>query len=389
VDLASRKVLAEYLRFCAAACAALGAVVLSHADAEEILISPFRERGGQVHWSPKGWDRIAYAAKGADGYFDIHLANPDGSNDVCLTERVAGLPHKHMGSPAWHPSGRYIVFVAEKAEHPGSSIEAVPGFGGYTDIWCITTDGQRAFRLTDFPNDPDHGVICPRFSPEGKRLVWSGRVERPKLLNPKRTFGYWSIKTADFVETRQGPRLANLRSSEPGGRAFYETYGFSPDGTRVIFCSSMNQPSVWTQQIYTIDATLRGDVQQLTWRDYNEHAFYTPDGKSIVWMTNCQSKRGGTDWWMMDADGGRKRRLTYFNERRHPHDMGHAVWAGLGSFSPDGRRFVGDIQTNLITQESVIKIVELAPGQAGEGDGGSVPRRARSIRRGGHGKGGG
>jgi Tol biopolymer transport system component len=144
----------------------------------------------------------------------------------------------------------------------------------------------------------------------------------------------------------------------------------------------MNQRSVWDQQIYTIDSASGGDVQQLTWGDYNEHAFYTPDGKSIVWMTNCQSKRGGTDWWMMDADGSRKRRLTYFNERGHAHDLGHAVWAGLGSFSPDGRRFVGDIQTNLVTQEAMIKIVELAPARPGEPGRGTVPPRARKSRRG-------
>jgi|SRR5271157_122181 len=326
---------------------------------QEVRISPFRERGAQVNWSPKGKARIAYAARGQDGYFDVHLADPDGSNDVCLTEGVPGLPQRHLGSPAWHPSMRYLVMVVEKPKHSGGSIEAIPGFGAYSDIWCITTDGRQVFQLTDLPNDPDHGVICPRFSPDGKHLVWSGRVERPKFLNPKKTFGFWAIKIADFVEGPNGPKLVHIRSLEPGGRAFYETYGFSRDGKRIIFCSSMKQRSVWDQQIYTIDAASSGDLRQLTQGDYNEHAFYTPDGKSIIWTTNRQSKRGGTDWWMMNADGSRQRRLSYFNEPNHAHDMGQAVWAGLGSFSPDGKRFVGDIQTNLIAQEATIRIVEL------------------------------
>jgi Tol biopolymer transport system component len=356
----------RFLHVCALSSVIMVTAVPERARGQEVVISPFRERAGQVHWSPKGLDRIAYATKGADGFFDVHLADPDGSNDVCITERVKGLPQKHLGSPAWHPSGRLLVFVAEKAEHPGSSVEALPGFGAYSDLWGITTDGRQAFRLTDLPNGPDHGVLCPRFSPDGKRLVWSERVERPNFLDPKKTFGYWAIRTAEFVEAARGPKLAKLRTFEPGGRSFYEAYGFSPDGKKIIFCSSMHQRSVWDQQIYTIDAKSGRDLEQLTSGDYNEHAFYTPDGKSIIWMTNFQSKRGGTDWWIMDADGSKKRRLTFFNEPGHPHDMGQAVWAGLGSFSPDGKRFVADIQTNLITQEAMIKVVELVPARADE-----------------------
>jgi hypothetical protein len=38
---------------------------------------------------------------------------------------------------------------------------------------------------------------------------------------------------------------------------------------------------------------------------------------------------------------------------------GHAVWAGLGSFSPDGKRFVGGRQVSLITQEGEIMMVSM------------------------------
>ncbi|MFO0891889.1 MAG: hypothetical protein U0790_22470 [Isosphaeraceae bacterium] len=317
----------------------------------------------------------------------MHLADPDGSNDVCLTEGVPSLPRKHIGSPSWHPTGRYLVVVVEKARHAGTSVEATPGFGGYTDIWCLTPDGRRAFQLTDLPGSPDEGVICPRFSPDGKRLVWAGRLQRPNFLDPKMAFGRWAIMVGDFVDAGEKPRLRNIRSFQPGGAAFYETYGLSVDGKRIIFCSSMNQRSVWDQQIYTISSTTGRDVRQLTHGDYNEHAFYTPDGKSIVWMTNRGSIRGGADWWIMRSDGSGKRRLTHFNQPGHEHDMGRAVWAGLGSFSPEGRRFVGDIQTNLLTQDATIRIVELIPekpGRGGPGAGrpGSVaPKRVDRIQK--------
>jgi Tol biopolymer transport system component len=97
----------------------------------------------------------------------------------------------------------------------------------------------------------------------------------------------------------------------------------------------------------------------LTEKDYNEHAFYTPDGEQIVWMSNAEGTYGGTDWWMMNADGSDKHRLTYFNEPDNDQSMGSAVWAGLGSFSPVGDRFIGGMQLSLTTQEGRIVMVEL------------------------------
>jgi hypothetical protein len=190
-------------------------------------------------------------------------------------------------------------------------------------------------------------------------MPWRHDFDTPSLRRcTKQHFGYWAINIADFVEGQDGPKLQNVRAYEPGGRAFYETYGFSRDGRHVLFCSSMNQRSAWDQQIYTIELG-SGNIRQLTNKDYNEHAFETPDGRTIVWMTNRQSTRGGTDWWTMDADGSNQRRLTYFNEPGSRDDMGKPVWAGLGSFSPDGRRFIGDIQTNLLTQAALIRMIEL------------------------------
>jgi Tol biopolymer transport system component len=357
----------------AAACLLATSLIVADDLPRGPTIRAFRDQGGQVHWSPRGEDRILYASRGTDGYFDVHAADPDGSHDTCVTCKTPGLPGKHVGSPAWHPSMRWIVVAAEKPAHPGTSFDALPGFGGYSDLWCVSAAGDQATRLTDLPADPDHGVIIPRFSPDGKQLVWSARVERPSVFDLNRHFGYWSITVADFVEGQAGPKLQNVRTYEPGGRAFYETYGFSRDGRRILFCSSMNQRSAWDQQIYTLDHST-GDVRQLTDKDYNEHAFETPDGRTIVWMSNRQSRRGGTDWWMMDADGTHQRRLTYFNEPGSRDDMGKPVWAGLGSFSPDGRRFIGDIQTNLLTQTALIKMIEL-PGPSPQ-KAQKAPRRA-------------
>lgn len=324
-----------------------------------VTVSTFREHGLDCSWDPAGSDRIVYSMKGEDGYYDIHTALPNGSNDVCLTCNSTALPNRHISNPAWHPSGKWIVFIAEKANHPGNSTDALPGFGAYNDIWLMNDSGTVFYKLVDIPNDYDHGVICPRFSPDGHHLVWTDRKQAPNPLDPKKTAGYWFIKSVPFgFDANNQPVLGPVvKTYEPGGEGFYECYGYSPDNSRLIFCSNMNMPSFWDEHIYTID-TNGSSWAKLTDKDYNEHGFYKPDGSKILWMSNTQSSVGGTDWWEMNTDGSAKRRLTFFNQPNHIQYAGHAVWAGLGSFAPDGHRFVGGVQQDLISQEGKIVIIE-------------------------------
>lgn len=327
---------------------------------ENTNIRPFRDHGLDVDWDQSGSNRIAYSQKGADTYYDVHLVDPDGQNDVCLTCDNAFFPNKHICCPYWHPSGEWLMLVVEKATHPGSSTDALPGFGAYCDIWVINRTGTKAHKIVDIPNDYDHGVIAPRFSHDGKQIVWTDRKAAPDFLNSHKTAGYWVIKIADF-EFRASdsvPVVSNIRTIEPLSDAFYECYGFSPDDSRLIFCSNIGQPSFLNEHIYTID-TLGGQLKQLTDKDYNEHGFFTPDGSRIVWMSSTQSAKGGTDWWMMNTDGTNKTRLTYMNEPNSSQYAGHAVWAGLGAFAPEGNRFISGYQESLVTQEGKIVMVEL------------------------------
>jgi Tol biopolymer transport system component len=324
-------------------------------------VTTFRNSGLDVSWDQSGSDRIAYSSKGSDGYYDVHLANPDGSNDTCLTCNHPALPNKHICCPFWHPNGKWLLIVVEKASHPGTSTDALPGFGAYCDIWLISNNAQKAYKLIDLPNDANHGVIAPRFSPDGKHIVWTERTAAPNVFKPKQMAGFWTIKMADFAFGSNGiPVVSNTHIIQPGETAFYECYGFSPDGSKLIFCSDMNQPSFFNEHIYTVD-TDGTHLVKLTEKDYNEHAIFTPDGNRIVWMTNTNSHTTGTDWWIMNADGSGKKQLTYFNEGHNEQSAGKAVWAGLGSFSTKGDRFVGGVQKSLITQEGKIVMVQLLP----------------------------
>lgn len=323
--------------------------------------STFRSTGLDVAWNPVNGDCIAYSIKEADGFYDIHLTNESGTADKCITCDHPDLPNKHICCPFWDPTGKWIMFVVEKEVHPGSSTDALPGFGAYCDIWIMDSTATNLYKVVDIPNDYDHGVIAPRFSPDGNKIIWTDRESAPNFLDPHKTAGYWTINVGDiaFTGIDSIPIVSNVIELKPGGNAFYEEYGFSPDGSRIIFCSNMNKPSFFDEHIYTMDIS-GGDIVPLTDKDYNEHAFYNPTGNKIVWMSNKEATKGGTDWWMMNADGSEKIRLTFFNEPDHPQYAGQAVWCGLGSFHPSGNRFLGGVQLDLVTQEGkIMKVILL------------------------------
>lgn len=313
-------------------------------------VTLFKKGGDEVSWCA-ATNQIAYASRGPDNCYGIHVCNADGSNDVWITNNNPNVPPGQKGSPSWHPSGKYILFAAEKPTHPGNShFASTPGLGTYSDVWVMTADGSRSWQLTNTALTQDAGIIIPIFSHDGRRIVWADRIGRCNLLNPKAICALWDLKVADFVETPNGPQLANIRTLRPGGvKAFNESYGFTPDDRGVIFCSDFNQKSFWSSQIFTCDADTGGNLVQLTNGHYNEHATYSTDGRHIVWMTNAGGMRG-TDWWMMDADGSNQHQITFFNKRGHPEFSPGKKTCGLTSFGPYPNQFVGGAQNSLIKQ---------------------------------------
>jgi Tol biopolymer transport system component len=323
-------------------------------------ITTLRESGGRVDWSHAN-DLIAFDAMGEDGYYDVYTMKPDGSDETCLTCGTEGLiPQRHIGNPAWHPSGGYIVFQAEKETHRGLSASATPGFGLYSDLWLVSRDGQQFVKLTDMPDTDDSGVLHPHFSPDGKRLSWSEMVEKPDLLVKGKEFGYWKLKIADISIDEAGAVLSDVREYQPGGPAFYENHGFSPDGAALIFSSNSARPgsALRNTDIFSLDLATEV-VTQLTERDYNEHAHFSPDGARIVWMTDADNDGRGTDYWLMDADGSGKERLTYFNQPGCPESATERLTAADSSWGPDGKHIVAYVSTDLIRQIGRIVMITL------------------------------
>ena len=126
----------------------------------------FRRDAFGADWS-KTKNLLAYNAKGTDGAYHLYTVRPDGVDAAALGAGSASFPRRSTGTPVWSPSGAFIAFVAEKPNHPGSSVTATPGWGSYSDLWVANADGSRAWQLTDVATDKDHwhdhpGVLSRR-----------------------------------------------------------------------------------------------------------------------------------------------------------------------------------------------------------------------------------
>lgn len=302
---------------------------LSHADGMNVTVSNFKGKGGRVDWSPTGKFAV-FDRKGWDGGHDIYLTR-DFKTEKCLTCKHPDLPNqkRKYGQPAVHPSGRYIVFQAEKQKH-GFVIPIVtnPGAGVFNDIWLYDLQTGRAKPLWEVPNTKEHGVLHPQFSRDGKKISWSELYKTIDFRYPGTGAGSWVLKVADF--TPNG--LKNIKQYQPGEEVIFENHGFSHDGEWLFFSSNMKlkQPVNTGTDIYKIHLKSRKLVR-LTNKGYNEHAHLSPDGKYIVWMSSVGNGdtydfyQVGTDYWVMNADGSNKQRLTHFNKPGHPHFRGRYV----------------------------------------------------------------
>ena len=208
---------------------------------KNITVKILTEDGGNVDWCHLN-NKIAFDRLGPDKYFDVWTMDPDGSNQKCITCDNNKLPNKHIGNPAWHPSGEYLVIQAEKPNNLKQyDNKAAPGAGILNDLYIVSQDGSQVwslYKVSDQISKDSQGVLHPHFSNNGKKLVWSERIR-----DNKRAFGEWVIRMADFEMSNEGPKLASIKTLTFGKRSsFYETHTFSSDDSKLLFTGNQDGP---------------------------------------------------------------------------------------------------------------------------------------------------
>lgn len=179
-----------------------------------------------------------------DGNHDIYTMNPDGSEQVNLTQhRAVDL------DPVWSPSGDRILFVSDR--------------DGVRDLYLMDPDSgkvQRVFKKDAYRDDPT-------WSPDGKQIAYTYEEE---------------IGAGSFIY------IATLgeQKEEPLVRGFFPAW--SPDGTEIAYVTYV--PIGHDRRVTLVDIRTRKQTRVLP-KDamaWQNHPSWSKTGDKLIFSWNKQ-----------------------------------------------------------------------------------------------------
>lgn len=245
--------------------------------------------------APRG--TIVFSRLESDGY-RLYKARTDGT---ALTKLTQGPGDDIQSDVSRH--GR-IVFAHGWGTFPR---------GPATRIYVRERNGRVRPLLEEFPGVPPMADYFPRWSPDGKRIVFT-RANVGGELSPIAT------NSAVYVVDADGKALRRL--TEPNMSGFGT---WSPDGREIVF----NGPTPNGRfGLYAIDLDARRSKPRMLSQGMDFQPDWSPDGRFIAFT----SFRDGGSWqvYVMRRDGSAVRRLTFTDG----HQDKYPTW------SPDGKNMV-------------------------------------------------
>lgn len=223
-----------------------------------------------------------------DGNFEIYAMNPDGSNQVRLTNDplFADL------YPAWSKDRTKIAYVSDS--------------GGYRAIFMMNANGSGKEQLTN----TGYTTIDekPSWSPDGSKIVFHSN--RDGALN----FDIYVINAS----AGSSPARLTTDSAHDRGPCW------SPDGTKIVFSSERGNGDA---NIYIMNTDGSSQLQLTSDTNVEYQPSWSPDGKQIVYTSFVSATN--TEIFAMGVDGTNKTNIT-----------GNEAGDIQPSWSPDGGKIV-------------------------------------------------
>ncbi len=121
---------------------------------------------------------------------------------------------KRVGAPVPSPDGKWVVFDAVDVDLEANT--------KISHLWIVPAAGGEARRLNQTPNHEER----PRFSPDGKRLIWTSKVTDPTQI-------WMSNFTPESGGLDGTPhQVTNISTGADGAI-------WTPDGKSLVFVSSV------------------------------------------------------------------------------------------------------------------------------------------------------
>lgn len=304
---------------------------------------------------------VTYTKPDANGTYHIFTSDSLGQNEKQLS--YAGWGNNlHQFVEEIDPTGQYFVCYVEKPDtnkwewfytfHTRTHEDATPGYGWYTDIWVLKSDGSQAWKLTNLTNDYTTGVLHGAMSPDGSVFGWTERVTATNVLDPfNLPFGETLFRVADLVLTPT-PHFENIHTFIPNNVAAScgELESISADKKTLAFYSTFETKNIFTTPIYTMD-TVTKVPRKLSSGVASQDPTFTPDGQHIIYASanGCDkfanSSTLGFDWYITNLDSSITERITKMNVTNDPQSDNNYRLAGTLTFMSNNS-FLGGVLTN-------------------------------------------
>jgi Tol biopolymer transport system component len=244
--------------------------------------------------SPDG-SRLAYAAPGDNGEYQIFVANLDGTGIEQVSHDVDAAV-----SPVWSPDGSKIAYVGHQGDEPNGGINWQTGNIFVLDL---VTGASTQLTFTSLEPDPaapefgPWGAAVPSFTPDGSSIVYGA---------------YRSSADYDEYEVRMVPVAGGESVRVMGGMACCSTHTFgnahlSPDGSLLSYSCGESWHALC---IANADGTDERVVAQQTGGAINAGS-WSPDGTRIPYLNDIHAQ----DVFIVDVATGQ---ATYVAEGMGP-----------------------------------------------------------------------
>src|SRR5437588_6494971 len=121
---------------------------------------------------------------------------------------------KRVGAPVPSPDGKWVVFDAEDVDLEANT--------KISHLWIVPASGGESRRLNQIPNHEER----PRFSPDGKKLIWTSKATDPTQI--------WmcDFDTSAGALVGQPHQVTNISTGA-------DSAIWSPDGKNIVFVSAV------------------------------------------------------------------------------------------------------------------------------------------------------